>query len=128
MPFSATTGRPRRIGWLDLEAVKFTTTVNGVTKVAITKLDILNGLPEIKVCVGYEGKEKLWSPNDFKDAIPIYETIKGWDDARDMKQIIPFLSFIEEKVGVDVAYVSVGVEKDDLIEIKRSYFTMKEAV
>jgi adenylosuccinate synthase len=122
--YGTTTGRPRRIGWLDLEAVKFTTSINGVTKVAITKLDILNGLPEIKICVGYKlnGKKIPYSSCGYEELAkltPVYKTFKGWKEDisavrkfKDLpKNCQTYLRFIETFLGIPLGIISVGAER-----------------
>lgn len=122
--YGTTTGRPRRIGWLDLEAVKFACQVNGVTRVAITKLDILSGLPEVKVCVGYKlnGKRIPYSSCGYEELAkltPVYKTFKGWkEDVSAVRKFakLPvhcqaYLKFIEKFLGVPLGIVSVGAER-----------------
>ena len=122
--YGTTTGRPRRIGWLDLEAVKFTTSINGVTKVAITKLDILNGLPEIKICVGYKlnGKKIPYSSCGYEELAkltPVYKTFNGWKEDisavrkfKDLpKNCQTYLRFIETFLGIPLGIISVGAER-----------------
>jgi adenylosuccinate synthase len=122
--YGTTTGRPRRIGWLDLEAVKFTTAINGVTKIAITKLDILNGLPEIKICVGYKlnGKKIPYSSCGYEELAkltPVYKSFKGWkEDISAVRKFnkLPkncqtYLKFIETFLGIPLGIISVGAER-----------------
>ena len=122
--YGTTTGRPRRIGWLDLEAVKFCCEVNGVTSVAITKLDILSGLKEVKVCVGYKlnGKKISYSACGYEELAkltPIYKSFKGWDrdisKARRLWDLPPacetYLKFIEHFLGIPIGIISVGAER-----------------
>jgi len=81
--FGSTTGRPRRCGWLDLIAAKYSVMVNGITDIALTKLDVLNQLPEIKVCMGYDFHGEILDQfpadirilNEFK---PVYKSVPGW--------------------------------------------------
>ncbi|MCX6793628.1 MAG: adenylosuccinate synthase, partial [Candidatus Gottesmanbacteria bacterium] len=122
--YGTTTGRPRRIGWLDLEAVKFCCAINGVTKVAITKLDILNGFPEIKICVGYtlHGKKIPYSSCGYVELAkltPVYKTFKGWKEdiagIRKFNQLPKncqtYLRFIGKFLGIPLAIISVGAER-----------------
>ncbi len=122
--YGTTTGRPRRIGWLDLEAVKFTTSINGVTKIAITKLDILSGLPEIKICVGYKlgGKKIPYSSCGYEELAkltPVYKTFKGWkEDISEIRKFnkLPkncqtYVRFIEKFLGIPLGIISVGAER-----------------
>lgn len=113
-----TTGRARGIGYLDLPALKYACARGGIDAIVMTKLDIMNGIDQIQVCSSYSGKERAVSPSDFERATPEYTTVKGWENAKELKQIQPFLSFVEENVGVPVEFISVGVKKDDLIRVK----------
>ena len=123
-----TTGRPRRCGWMDLPALQFSASLNGITKLAITMLDVLSSVDEIKVCVGYEidGKEIRHYPlsqTDLHHAKPIYETFAGWDEDvsgcrnRDElpEEARSFVQFVEEALGVPVRMISVGPERDQAI-------------
>lgn len=127
--YGTTTGRPRRIGWLDLEAVKFTCEVTGATKLAITKLDILTGLPEIKACTGYylKGKKIHYSEcgyNELASLTPKYISFPGWkEDIRNIKKFrkLPkqcqnYLRFIEEFLRVPIAIVSTGADRQAYLE------------
>lgn len=129
--YGATTGRPRRLGWLDLPVVRQAVRINGLTELAITKIDILSGLKEIPVCVAYklDGKEINYIPASLKDygrAEPVYKIFKGWDE--DISQVRDFadlpvncqkyIRFIEEYTGVPVALVSVNPERNGNIILK----------
>lgn len=129
--YGTTTGRPRRVGWLDLEALKFACKVNGVTKLAITKLDILSGEKELKVCTGYtlKGKQISYSSCGFKELesiTPVYETLSGWDEdiitIRSFDQLPKncqqYINYIESKLNVPVSLVSVGAERTATIDRK----------
>ncbi|MEW6078899.1 MAG: adenylosuccinate synthase [Thermodesulfobacteriota bacterium] len=126
--FGATTGRKRRCGWLDVVMLKNAALLNGLTGLAVTKLDILTGLKTIDVCVGYQYKGvKL---NDFPadlnvlaECRPVYETMAGWSEdisqARSLDELpenaIIYLNYIEEMVGVPVQIVSVGAGRGNTI-------------
>ncbi len=123
-----TTGRPRRCGWMDLPALQFSASLNGITGFAITMLDVLSSVDEIKVCVGYEidGKEVRDYPlsqTDLHHAKPIYETFPGWDmdvsGCRHMEDLPEearsFVRFVEQGLGVPARMVSVGPERDQAI-------------
>jgi len=110
-----TTGRPRRIGYLDLPSLKYCCLRGGINSLIFTKMDILDGWEKIKVCHSY-GKE-LYSSIDFCDIEPKYMTLPGWKDSKNLEQVKPFLSFVEEYVGLPVEYISCGVNKDDIIKI-----------
>lgn len=126
--FGATTGRPRRCGWLDLVALRYTTMINGFTDLAITKLDVLSNLPEIKVCTGYkiDGKSTRRFPNDIRTLEriePEYETLPGWkkditgatsmdelpSEARD------YLAFVSDYLKVPASIVSTGPKREQTI-------------
>jgi adenylosuccinate synthase len=123
--FGTTTGRPRRCGWIDLVALRFAVRVNGMTHLAITKLDVLDDLEEIKICTGYRirGREVTSFPLDVADldqVEPILETLPGWkaptSGARAWADLPPrastYISRIEEVLRVPVALVSVGADRD----------------
>jgi adenylosuccinate synthase len=122
--FGATTGRKRRCGWLDLVVLRESARLNGPTELAVTKLDVLSGLPEIKVCVAYDyrGERVLYPPqeqNGMAHATPVYETLPGWQE--DIGKVaswadLPtnarkYLERMEELSGVPVGLVSVGPER-----------------
>ena len=126
--YGATTGRPRRCGWLDLVAVKFSASVNGINGLALTMLDVLSALEEIKVCVGYEidgerMEELPMHQTDLHHARPIYESFPGWGvdvTGCRRREELPeeartFVSFIEEGVGAPLRMISVGPERDQAI-------------
>ncbi len=122
--FGTTTKRPRRCGWLDLVALKYACALNGCTQLALMKLDVLDGINEIKVCVAYERKgEKLETfPSDLKDCVPIYQTFKGWEKSasvRKLEDLEPnareYIRFIEEEVGVKIRLISTSPEREDTI-------------
>ncbi len=125
--YGATTGRPRRCGWLDLVAADYACYMNGITDLALTKLDILDTFPVIKVCTGYmiEGEYYNHLPDTLfqEKAKPIYEEFEGWmsDTSKARKwEDLParaqeFVQMIEKKLGTKITYVSVGPERDQLI-------------
>jgi adenylosuccinate synthase len=124
--YGATTGRPRRCGWLDLPALKYSIMINGVTKLIMTKADVLSGMKIVKVCVGYniDGKETEEIPFDHDISIkPIYSEFSGWNEniseildyselPSAMKQ---FIYFIEVQIGIPVTMVSVGPDRKQTI-------------
>lgn len=125
--FGATTGRPRRCGWLDIPALKYAIMINGVTKLALTKLDVLSTFEEIKIATAYkyEGKEHQEIPFDM-DAFPIepvYKAFQGWNKdiskASNIQSLPPlaksYLSNLIEAVQTPIAFVSVGPGRDELI-------------
>ena len=125
--FGTTTGRKRRCGWLDMVALKYACMVNGVDSIAITKLDVLDGLEEVKVCVAYEyeGKTLDRFPSSIKileKCKPVYETLDGWDGSkgvRDYTALPPnarkYVEYISEKLGVEVEIISTGPAREDTI-------------
>ncbi|VAX27015.1 Adenylosuccinate synthetase [hydrothermal vent metagenome] len=128
--FGATTGRPRRCGWFDAFLLNYSRMINGISKVAITKLDVLSNLDEIKVCIGYElnGKRLNSFPTsvDILDKVkPIYETLPGWKtDITEIRNFddLPaetksYLGFISEKSGFEISIISVGPKRSQTIEL-----------
>jgi adenylosuccinate synthase len=89
--YGATTGRPRRCGWLDIPALRYAIETSAITTLAVTKLDVMSGYKTIKVCVGYEGHDhRVYhsEPHEVKSLKPIYEECEGWDE--DLTQITSF--------------------------------------
>ncbi len=128
--FGATTGRARRCGWFDAFLVNYSRRINGIDRVVITKLDVLGEFDEIKVCVGYEinGKKLKYFPTSSAEldaAVPIYETLKGWNtDISEIKEYdkLPteakdYLSYITVKCGFEIKYISVGPKRSQTIEL-----------
>ncbi len=126
--FGATTGRPRRCGWLDLPALRLAARVNGFDSVAITKLDVLSGLPEIKVCTSYkiDGQDYDEFPTDLtvlESAEPQYTTFAGWDvgnqDIRKIEDLpalaIEYLRAIEGHLKLPLCLVSIGPDRKQTI-------------
>lgn len=129
--FGTVTGRPRRIGWLDTRAVRYAAALNSFDYLAITRLDILDGMEEIKVCTGYEyeGKEVEEYPADLKflgKITPVYKTFKGWkekiSDIRDYNELPAlcreYLEGISKLIGVPIGIVSVGPSREQTIVLK----------
>ena len=127
--FGATTGRPRRCGWLDMVGLQYSMALNGVDVIALTKLDVLSGMPEIKVCAGYEYDGRRLegfpaSPHVLDEVVPIYETLPGWKgdisgctsfdslprEARD------YVEYIEKGLGVPVKLIGVGQDRGQTID------------
>lgn len=126
--FGATTGRPRRCGWLDLVVIKHADMINGLSDIVLTKLDVLGGLDEIKVCTAYEIDGEIYNyiPSDQADvakAHPVYTTLPGWkEDISTMStwDELPenakrYVEFIEEFTGVPVSMISVGPDRENNI-------------
>lgn len=122
--FGATTHRPRRCGWLDLVLLKEAVKINGVTEVIITKLDILDGLEKIKLCIGYKNhKIKPYIFPHLKNVPAIYKTVKGWctsiSGIRSYNRLPlkakEYISFIEKFIGCKVTHISVGQLREAII-------------
>ncbi|MDT8439491.1 MAG: adenylosuccinate synthase [Wenzhouxiangellaceae bacterium] len=120
--FGATTGRPRRCGWLDAVALKRMVRVNGVSGLCVTKLDVLDGLSEVKVCVDYEGVDTFpQGAEDWNNVRPVYETLSGWDgDSRGITEVarLPaaartYLDRIAELAEAPVHMLSTGPERHE---------------
>ena len=129
--FGATTGRPRRCGWLDVAALRFGVRLSGMNGLALTKLDVLCGQPEVQVCVAYEldGKELDEPPQDPEDverARPVYATYEGWGpipkDARDLTDLPAparrYVEALERLAGVPFYLVSVGADRAETISLR----------
>lgn len=128
--FGTTTGRPRRCGWFDVELLRFAATINGFTELAITKLDILDKFPKLKICTHYalNGKRVNYFDGDAKflsRVRPIYKTVKGWQQStrgiikyNDLpKEAKEYLRIIERMVGVKISYISTGENRDAIIKM-----------
>ncbi|PAF51470.1 adenylosuccinate synthase [Helicobacter sp. 13S00401-1] len=109
--FGTTTGRARRCGWLDAAQVKYAVRLNGVSKLALMKLDVLDGLEEVKMCVKYDDK-----------GLPVYESFKGWDKTYGLKsyEALPeaaraYIKAIEDVVGTKVGIISTSPNREDVI-------------
>jgi len=129
--FGVVTGRARRCGWLDAVLVRQAVKVGGIHGMALTKLDVLDGLPEIKVCVAYEheGKRLDHFPASQRvqaELTPVYETMEGWSDstrgARSWADLpataVKYVRRVEELVGAPVALLSTSPERDDTILVR----------
>ena len=129
--FGTVTGRSRRCGWFDAVLVRQAVSINGITGIALTKLDVLDGLDEIKVCVGYrlDGAEIDYLPASQGQQArvePIYETLEGWKGttagARSWKELpaqaVKYVRHIEELIGCPVAMLSTSPERDDTILVQ----------
>ena len=138
--YGTTTGRPRRIGWLDLPTLRYAARVNGLTGLAFTRLDTLSGVKQVKICTHYEldGKKLLTPPANYADIArckPIYKTFAGWEDVGaekwracakgGMKLLSPeaqaYLTFISDEVGVPIYVIGVGAGREDTIILKEVF-------
>ncbi|MBP7389706.1 MAG: adenylosuccinate synthase [Chitinophagales bacterium] len=125
--FGATTGRPRRTGWIDLPALKYAIMVNGVTQIAMTKSDILNDFETIEACTEYEvdGALSQQIPYDLVNTVvkPVYKKLPGWNtDLRNFssyedlpESFLGYLQFVEEYLGTEVTMISTGPERERLL-------------
>lgn len=111
--YGATTGRPRRIGWLDLPALNYACQKGGITDLILTKFDILNGMDKIPVCVAYQ-KDPTCS-SDFFTAAPQYIDVPGWENAIYNEELVDFIRCVERGTGVPVKYISRGVTPNDIV-------------
>lgn len=128
--YGTTTSRPRRCSWLDLVVVRHSCMISGITKLAITKLDVLNGLKQVKICTHYQinGKKIDYFPaniEDVKKCKPIYKEFKGWDEIdkdsakfSDLpKEAQEYLQFIEKELKIPITLISIGPGRTETIEI-----------
>ena len=128
--YGTTTGRPRRVGWLDLVQVRQAVRVNGLTEIALTKLDVLSGFKSIKVCVSYDvnGENILEMPaslSQYRLAKPVYESLPGWDSLPDKiwekgfgalpETLKEYIKFVEDQIDCPVKLISVGPQRHETI-------------
>lgn len=125
--YGTTTGRKRRCGWLDLVALKYSCMVSGIDEVALTKVDVLDGLKEVKVCTGYEVDGEIIDrfPSSLKTlekCKPVYESMEGWDRARGKKRYeeLPlnarkYVDYISDWLKIPVTIISTGMERNETI-------------
>ena len=131
--YGASTGRPRRCGWFDAFATRYAAEINGFSSVALTKLDVLDALDEIKVCVGYnlDGKKCDSLPSvsqDLRRVEPIYETLPGWKSqtlgVKDLSELPraarEYINFLSNHIGVEIGLVSTGPERTQTIIVRES--------
>lgn len=128
--FGTTTGRPRRVGWLDLVLLRYANEMNGFTELFLTKLDVLSGLEKIKVCTSYMRQGKEMKSLDFsgdarllQECEPVYTVLSGWKE--EIRQVrswdaLPenarsYIEFIESEIGLGIRSISVGPERNALI-------------
>jgi adenylosuccinate synthase len=112
--YGATTGRPRRVGWIDLPALKYAKRIGGIDSLILTKFDILNGMPKVKVCTDYRGTPH--SAKNFFNTEVWYVNADGWKDAKDISQLKNFLSLVHSVVA-KVSYISCGTSPEDIISL-----------
>jgi adenylosuccinate synthase len=132
--YGATTGRPRRCGWLDMVVLKHSARINGLTGIAITKLDVLDVVERIKICTSYRYRGKIYEEfpkeiNIIEECEPLYEEMQGWrtntvgirDFAKLPKAAKKYIRKIEAMLGVKVQLVSTGQKRDEIIQIKEIF-------
>lgn len=117
--FGATTGRPRRCGWLDIPALRYAVELNDVDSLVLTKCDILTGRATVPVAVAYRRGDETHDEfpvlaEDLEDAVPIYEEWPGWQEST-LEAMRPFIAKVEEAVGVPVSIVSTGPRRDEVV-------------
>ncbi len=123
--YGATTGRPRRCGWIDIVALKRAVAINGINGLCITKLDVLDGMEKLKVCIGYQyrGKQTEYAPLDaqgWDECVPVYLELPGWQESThgvtEWDKLPPaaraYLRALEELAGCPLAIVSTGPDRD----------------
>jgi adenylosuccinate synthase len=128
--FGTTTGRPRRCGWFDAVIGRYANRVNGVTDFVLTKLDVLTGLTEVPVCVGYEidgvvHREMPMTQREFARAVPIYETFPGWDDDISHSTTLDelptnarkYVDALEAMIKAPISAIGVGPGRDETIAV-----------
>jgi adenylosuccinate synthase len=131
--YGTTTGRPRRCGWLDLVIIEFAARINGITSIALSKMDTLGGFDKIKVCVGYEFNGEVIrnypaSLSDLEKCKPVYKEFEGWgDEIGDVRnyddlpaQAKTYIEFIEEFLDIPVDIIGVGPKRDECI-VRKTY-------
>ena len=126
--FGATTGRPRRCGWFDLVAAKYSVMINGLTGIALTKLDVLDSFDNIKVCIGYNINGNVTeymseSLNNLNDVEPVYKTFPGWKMS--IEDVITFsdlpenarnyINFLKNELEIPIEIISVGPKRNQII-------------
>ncbi len=136
--FGTTTGRPRRCGWLDLVVVNYAAVLNGFTGIALTKIDVLSGFKDLRVCTEYEANGKIISriPSDL-DALmkcrPVYSSLKGWDEIDDstMRHILEkghaalpenmmkYIEFVERRTGIEVVLLGLGRRRNEILDLRK---------
>lgn len=132
--FGATTGRPRRCGWLDIVILKYAIRINGLTGIALTKMDILDGMDKLKICVGYKYNGKLYEefPKEaeiLENCEPVYEEVEGWKEStlgiRDLDNLPEnarqYIKKIEEMLKAEAQIISTGQKRDEIIVLKEQF-------
>jgi adenylosuccinate synthase len=122
--FGTTTGRPRRCGWFDIVAIKHAIRLNGVDKLSLMKLDVLDGFDEVKVCIQYKIDNKIidYVPYDLEGVKPIYKSFKGWNNSKGIKEFnkLPenakiYINELEKILNTKIKIISTSPEREDTI-------------
>ena len=130
--FGSVTKRPRRTGWIDLPALRYAARVNGLDGIALTKLDVLTGLPEVRACVAYDtpsGRTREFPIDDLDRATPVLDAFTGWNEelgeARSIDALPAaaraYVRFVEEQIAVPIDLVSVGARRDETIALRDAF-------
>jgi adenylosuccinate synthase len=130
--FGSVTGRPRRTGWVDLPALRYAARVNGLDGLALTKLDVLTGLDEVRACVAYDtpaGRTREFPIDALETATPVYESFPGWSEDLGAARAIAdlpaaartYVSFLEAQTAVPIDIVSVGARRDETISLRDAF-------
>jgi adenylosuccinate synthase len=125
--FGTVTGRERRCGWLDLVALRYAVRVNGLTSLALTKLDVLSNFAELPVCTAYQLRDGTETPDfpahqsDFHHCRPVYETLAGWEEP--LVDGLPararaYVEYIERALGVEISLVGTGAERERVVALR----------
>jgi adenylosuccinate synthase len=129
--FGTTTGRPRRCGWFDAVAGKYSITLNSCDEIALMKLDVLDGLEEIKVCIAYEndnGEQIDYFPTNLDGLKPVYKTFPGWDKSAGItkfeelpKNAQKYILALEELISCPIKYIATGAKRDETVIREQIY-------
>jgi adenylosuccinate synthase len=125
--FGTVTGRQRRCGWLDLVALRYAVRLNGITSLALTKLDVLSHFSEVPICVAYELRDGSITEDfpahqsDFHHCRPVYELLTGWEAP--LTDRLPdaaraYVTFIERALGVEISLVGTGAERERVVALR----------
>jgi adenylosuccinate synthase len=125
--FGTVTGRTRRCGWLDLVALRYAVRLNGITSLALTKLDVLSSFTEVPVCVAYRLRDRSETyefpahQSDFHHCRPVYETLPGWEEP--ISDGLPdaaraYVAFVEQALGVEISLVGTGAERERVVALR----------
>jgi adenylosuccinate synthase len=137
--YGTTTGRPRRCGWFDAVAARTVVKLNGLTEIALTKLDVLDTFKEVKVCTAYRHGKKTYDyfPTDVREVSavkPVYESFEGWNESTEGRTIddlpekaVAYVRALERMVGCRIRLLSLGPERSAMVELPRAGDTHRSA-